>query len=395
MDIEINGDRMKKKILFVVDERMMGGVSVVLNDLVHLLNRDKYQLDILALHDRGEMLSSLPDDVKLYFGTPYFEAIDYSIKEIIQQGKVGLLLKKIKIVWGLKTGRIEKSVRKERKKIIKENYDVEIAFKDGFTALFTGYGDTPTKVHWLHCAYKTFNPNEKYQSLFENVLPTFDHIVGVATNVVKEFNEIYHLEKITKAIPVAMDVDRIQTLAKQEAKIPLREDVLQLVAIGRAHPLKGYERLLNVMHRLQKDALLKDVELHIFGDGPLFVSLQKQIETLGLQSVVIMEGNIENPYAELKQYDCLLLPSYSEAFGTVITEAFLVGVPVLATRTSASEMSLKEAYGWICENDEAGIYDTLQDILLHRDKIERCKKNLTAFTYANDCILKDIEDILE
>lgn len=55
---------MKKELLFVVDEREMGGVSVVLNDLVHLLNPSKYDIDILVLHDKGHMLEDLPDNVQ-------------------------------------------------------------------------------------------------------------------------------------------------------------------------------------------------------------------------------------------------------------------------------------------------------------------------------------------
>ena len=46
----------------------------------------------------------------------------------------------------MKTGLIEKRIKKERKKILKEKYDVEVAFKDGFTALFTAFGNSKKKV---------------------------------------------------------------------------------------------------------------------------------------------------------------------------------------------------------------------------------------------------------
>lgn len=54
---------MKRSVLFVVDEREMGGVSVVLNDLIHLLNRELFQIDVLILHNKGSMLNKLPEDV--------------------------------------------------------------------------------------------------------------------------------------------------------------------------------------------------------------------------------------------------------------------------------------------------------------------------------------------
>ena len=37
---------MKKNILFVVDEKKVGGVSVLLADIINLLNQDKYNIDI-------------------------------------------------------------------------------------------------------------------------------------------------------------------------------------------------------------------------------------------------------------------------------------------------------------------------------------------------------------
>lgn len=385
---------MKKKVLFVVDERVMGGVSVVLNDMLHLMDTSVYQLDVLVLHNRGNMLETLPNEVNVYYGTPYFEAIDYTMKEVLQKHSLSLLFKKVRVVIDLKTGWIKRRIQKERTRCIRGEYDVEVAFKDGFCALFTAFGKTKKKVHWLHCAYQTNNPNAKYETLFKKALPMFDHIVGVATNVVKEFNEIYGLQEKSQVIPVAMDVERIINLSKQEAKIQLNKDVLQLVVVGRAHPVKGYERLIDVLSLLHQENKLKDVEVHLFGDGPLFESLQQQIQRLHLTSIVYMEGNINNPYAEVKQYDTLLLPSYSEAFGTVITEAFLVGIPVLATRTSASEMSVKEEYGWICENDEEGVYRGLVKLIESRDEIKIRKENLRNFVYHNDTILKDIDEVL-
>lgn len=387
---------MKKKLLFVVDEREMGGVSVVLTDMIHFLNKDKYEIDVLVLHDNGSMLADLGENVNLLFGSPYFEAIDYTIGEVLKTKSIKLILKKIRVVFDLKTGFIKQSIKRERKVCIRKKYDIEIAFKDGFTALFTAYGNTPKKIHWLHCAYKTNNPNEKYEKLFASILPQFDKIIGVATNVVNEFNEIYHLEEKTEVIPVIMDVEKIKNKSKEEAKIKLNHDKVNIAVIGRAHPVKGYERMITVFDKLNKENLLSNVNVHIFGDGPLFDSLCKKIKELLLDEIIFMEGQINNPYKELKNYSFLLLPSYSEAFGTVISEAMILGVPVLATRTSASEMSIKDGmYGWICENSEEGIYHTLKMIISYSSLIEECKKNLVKFNYDNEILMKKIECILQ
>lgn len=399
LDLETNhrivGEVMKKKVLFVVDERMMGGVSVVLNDLLHLLDERLFELDVLVLHDRGDMLQQLPEHVHMFYGTPYFQAIDYTMKEVIKKHRISLLYHKLRVVMDLKTGHIKKQIKKERNRCLHKTYDVEVAFKDGFTALFTAYGDSKKKIHWLHCAYRTFNPNEKYEALFQETLPRFDAIIGVAPNVVKEFNELYHLEEKSEAIAVAMDVKRIKQEAEKEAALVLQPQHLQLFLVGRAHPVKGYERLFRVLQQLHLEHLLEDVDVHVIGDGPLLEQLQNQVKEAKLEHYVFFEGRINNPYAELKHADVLLLPSYSEAFGTVISEAFILGVPVLSTRTSASELSIQDGVnGWVCENEEDALYDAIKSMLLHRETIKQYKQNLVGYEYDNTTILKRIHEIM-
>ena len=46
----------KKKILFVNDEMVMGGVARILCTLLKLIDRNKYEIDLLVLHKRGELL---------------------------------------------------------------------------------------------------------------------------------------------------------------------------------------------------------------------------------------------------------------------------------------------------------------------------------------------------
>lgn len=387
---------MKKNLLFVVDEREMGGVSIVLTDLIHFLNKDLFHIDILVLHNRGNMLDNLPEDVNMYFGTKYFDTIDYTIGEVIKMHSLVKLFRKARVVFDLKTGRVKKRIVKERKKIIQKNYDVEIAFKDGYTAIFSACANTPKKIHYLHCDYATNNPNIKYAKLFQEILAKFDYIIGVATNVAKSFNETYHLATKAQVIPIAMDTQRILKLAQEEAIVPIKPNKLNIIVVGRAHPVKGYERMIQVFDKLNNENLMEQVEVHVFGDGPLYTKMVELIHTKNLASKVIMEGNVKNPYAEMKQYDFLLLPSYSEAFGTVISEAHILKVPVLATQTAASEMSIQNGYdGWICANSEEGLYNTLKKLITTSQEINNCKHNLKTFKYDNSKIIHEIERIFK
>ena len=159
---------MKKDLLIVVDERRMGGVSILLEDMLNLGIFSDYNTDILILHNNGSRLENV--NANVIYGTKFFNTIDLTIKEVLKTKKLSLVFSKVRLVFEMKTGLIKKRIVRERKKILNKRYDIEIAFKDGFTAIFTAFGDSLKKIHWLHYEYGESNPNIKYNKLFNELL---------------------------------------------------------------------------------------------------------------------------------------------------------------------------------------------------------------------------------
>ena len=135
-----------KDILFVVDERRMGGVSILLEDMLNKFDYSKFNIDVLVLHNNGTRLNNLPKNVNIIYGTKYFDAVDLTIGEVLRSKNLSLIFKKVRLVVEMQTGLIKKRIIKERKKILKKDYDTEVAFKDGFTALFVGFGNCKNKI---------------------------------------------------------------------------------------------------------------------------------------------------------------------------------------------------------------------------------------------------------
>ena len=285
----------KKKILFVVDENKTGGVSVVLKDILNFINKDKYIIDILILHDSGDNLKDLSDEIRIIYGNKFFEVIDYNLKDLVKSKKVFLILKKIYLIFLMKTCLIKYKIIRERKIILDRNYDVEIAFKDGFTAVFTAFGESKKKIHWLHYEYKKYNSNGNYPKLFNKILPTFNQIVAVSDKVKEDFNEIYHLEDKTISIGNIVDVDRIIKKSKEESNIKLYKDKLNIISVGRLHECKGYDRLILAISKLNEDEKSKII-VRIYGDGTEKDLLNNLINQYKLQDIVKLEGNTDNPY---------------------------------------------------------------------------------------------------
>lgn len=387
---------MKRNILFVVDEKRMGGVSVLFETIISLMDISNYNIDLLVLHNNGEMFKNLPSSINIIYGSSYFEAIDYTMKEIIKKKSLKLLLKKIKVVLDMKTGHIENVIKKERKKILTKKYDVEIAFKDGFTALFTAFGDSKRKIHWLHYEYKKTNPNGKYDKLFKRILPTFDKIVAVSDNVKKCFNDIYHLDDKVIVIYNVVNGEKIIELSKEESNVLLDSNELNLVSVGRLHEMKGYDRLIDTIYKLKSDGIFDNVKLRIYGDGPLFESLNQKISDLKLTNDIFLMGRVMNPYKYIKNSDLFILSSIYEPFGLVIVESLTLGVPVLATLNSATDKLISNDYnGLIVENSLDGLYSGLKKIIENKEILKKYKNNLTDYFYDNNEQLNKIKQILD
>jgi len=385
-----------KKILFVVDENKMGGVSILLEDMLKMIDLTDKKIDILVLHDSGDKLKDLPDTVNVIYGTKYFEVVDLPIKEIIKTKNIKNLIKKMILVFDMKTGLIKYKIKRERKKILKENYDVEIAFKDGFTALFVGFGNTQKKIHWLHYDYKLANPNAKYDKLFRKILVKFDEIIAVSEGVMNDFNKVYLLENKTRVISNLININKIKD--KSKLKSIQKDEQLEIISVGRLHQMKGYDRFIDAISKLRDEGLLKKVKFKIYGDGPEKNNLSAKILDLNLSKIVTLMGSVENPYIYMKSADLFVLSSIYEPFGLVIIEALTLGTPVLATENSATNKLIKNNIdGLIVENSTDGLYFGLKEILLNKEKLNNLKQNANKFDYSteNNKILEQLENLLK
>lgn len=108
----------------------------------------------------------------------------------------------------------------------------------------------------------------------------------------------------------------------------LTDDDKVVLFAGRLVPYKGVKFLIDAARNLEAQVL-------IVGDGPLRPMLQKQIETLGVQSRVKLLGRVSD--TELSSLysvaDLFVLPSIlpTEAFGVVQLEGMAHGLPVVNT----------------------------------------------------------------
>lgn len=101
-------------------------------------------------------------------------------------------------------------------------------------------------------------------------------------------------------------------------------------SIGRLHPIKNYELLLQVFNKLLDCYPI--MHLEIIGEGCLLPKLQSMANNFKIDKNVHFLGKI--PYYDINQYinrwQIFVSTSISEGFGIVIIESMSAGVPVIA-----------------------------------------------------------------
>lgn len=108
------------------------------------------------------------------------------------------------------------------------------------------------------------------------------------------------------------------------------------LALGRLHPNKGFDLLLEAL------SATAEVNLRVAGDGPLRSALERLATRLGVKNRVEFLGWREDVPALMASADLLVCPSLREPLGNVVIEAWSAGLPVVATASDGPAGLVKD-----------------------------------------------------
>jgi glycosyltransferase involved in cell wall biosynthesis len=128
------------------------------------------------------------------------------------------------------------------------------------------------------------------------------------------------------------------------------------LALGRLHPNKGFDVLLDAVARV------KGLYLWLAGEGPLRAALERQASSLGIKDRVRFLSWREDVAALLAACDMLVCSSRSEPLGNTIIEAWAACRPVIACAASGPAE--------LIQSDETGLLVPVDDIAKLAEAIE-------------------------
>lgn len=139
----------------------------------------------------------------------------------------------------------------------------------------------------------------------------------------------------------------IRGKAVSRASLDTPEDVPLVLALGRLHPNKGFDILLEALARAPR------IYLWLAGAGPEREALQKKAAALEIMDRVRFLGWRDDAPDLLAACDMLVAPSRIEPLGNTIIEAWAAGKPVIASQSAGP--------GELIENGENGLLVAIGD----------------------------------
>ena len=129
---------------------------------------------------------------------------------------------------------------------------------------------------------------------------------------------------------------------------------LRIGSVGRLHPVKNYDFLIDAMARLSQSRpnLVQRIHLTIVGDGPERARLEQRIARHGLQATIDLPGAVSDVRPFLQSWHLYVQPSRYEGMCLAAHEAMSAGLPVIVTPVGELRESVRASGGGLFLEDD-------------------------------------------
>jgi glycosyltransferase involved in cell wall biosynthesis len=197
-----------------------------------------------------------------------------------------------------------------------------------------------------------------------------DRVVANSGGLKRRMIDYYRLpDELVTTVYNVLDIDRIDQLAAVTGP-DWKSDRFHIVCSGRLHPDKGYLYLLEAIDDVVNRRELKQVQLHIFGQGPQELELQHFATARGLDGSVCFEGFNVNPFPAFRRAQLFCLSSLNEGMPNAVPEAMACRVPVLATDCHSGPREILDGgrYGRLVPTaDSLALANAIEEAVKHHD----------------------------
>jgi glycosyltransferase involved in cell wall biosynthesis len=395
---------MKKNLLFVLGNMEIGGTAKALISLLNLIDYNRYNVELLLFNKEGIFLDEVNKNVKILSinnnrnKNGFISKLKITINSLINYIRFGVLIDRVVYNYVPKERQIHISqklaiAQARAFKKLQNNYDVAIAYMELWSTSYVSLKvSAKKKIAWVHVDYQGagFSPN-----IDRDIYRNFDNIVTVSEKCLVAFNKSFPEYKVKSLfIENAINYSQIKSLSlSAPVLIDSEFSGLKLITVCRlANIHKGLDRAVKACGKLVEKGI--NVKWYVIGDGPDKEIIQSLITENKLENSFILLGSMKNPYPYIKAADLFVLPSRYEGKPLVITEAFIIGCPVIVTNYASAKLQVSDKYGYVTENDDEVFIKELLNLCLNPNEINIRKENLKSFSFNNSKVVDKVNNLI-
>jgi len=162
-------------------------------------------------------------------------------------------------------------------------------------------------------------------------------------------NSVGALDSLARFVPKAKLAVVPNPLRQAPSSSAAAKDRPTLLAVGRLHPQKGFDVLLEAFAKARVGR--EDWRLVVLGEGVQERSLKEQARRLGVDAAVEWKGFVADPFPWYRAADVFVLPSRFEGTSNALLEAMSCGLAVAAS-DAAGENVVDERTGLVTPADD-------------------------------------------
>lgn len=308
---------MTKKIYITALHMMHGGVEMSISLIANALVRRGYEVEILSTYNLGIPAYKLNPEVKITYLTDLKPNRD-EFKSAVKSKKIISIAKE-----GLYAARVLRAKNRSMIKAIKNITEGTIlSTRNEHSVILSKYGNyNVKKIAQLHHDHKF---DEKLIKDFQKNYSNIDYfalLTDLLTEEVKEMMEDHNKKTECICIPNFLENESIDENVQKEK---------QVIAVGRLHSVKGFDRLIDIWAMVIKEC--PDWKLKIVGGGDEEALLREKVNKLSLEESVILTGSMkhDDTMKEMCKSSIFAMTSHSEGFPFVLIESLICKTPVVA-----------------------------------------------------------------
>ena len=352
---KLRGNVIMKKVLFLIHDMGQGGAEKVLVNLVNNMDNLKFDITVMTLFDSGENRQFLNSEVKYKTWCKKMIPGNSHLMKILSPEQL-------------------------HKLIIKEHYDIEVAYLEGPCArVISGCADpTVKKLAWIHIEQHTA---ERAAASFRSIAEAkecyrrFDRIICVSKTVKEDFEQALQIPVSHEILYNTNESDKIMRLSQEAVDSGMMDaDEIKMVGVGKLLKSKGFDRVVRIVKRLKEEGY--PIHFYVLGEGPERSNLEEYIHQNGLEHNVTLLGYQLNPYKYIARCDLFVCASFAEGFSTAATESLIIGIPVCTVEVSGMKEMLgsNNEYGLVVENTDEALYQGIKCFFTEPGLLEHYRK---------------------